>query len=89
MRLRLMRLAIALDRAGHIEVAQAGVFEPMAEVHPAEHLFDQQLAFAVRIGGLELRVFKDRGGLRLAVAGGGRTEDQPVVPGRQHCFQQR
>ena len=87
-RLRLMRLAVAFDRACHVEVAQTRIFKPVAEVHPPQHLFDQQLAFAIRIGGLQLCVFKDRRGLGLAIAGGSRAEDQPVMSGRQHCFEQ-
>src|SRR6266566_6075253 len=68
MGLRFMRLAVALDRARHIKVAEARIFETMAKIHPSEHLFHQQLALAIGIGGLELRVFEDRRGLRLAVA---------------------
>ncbi len=89
MRFRLVRLTIALNRACHVEVAQAGVFQPMAEIHPSKHVFDEQLAFSVRIRGLEFRVFENRGGLRFAVDCGRRTEDEPIVPGCKHRFQQR
>src|SRR5438552_7858843 len=61
MRVRLVRLAVAFDSARHIEVAKARIFESMTQIHPAKHLFDQEPALAVRIGGLELSVFKDRG----------------------------
>src|SRR5437763_13269703 len=74
MRLRLMRLAVAFDSTRHIEVAKARIFESMTKIHPAKHLFDQELDLAVSIGGLELCVINDRGCFGLPVARGSRTE---------------
>src|ERR1017187_5341190 len=84
-----MRLAIALDRAGDVEIPQAGVAEAVDAVEPAQNLLDQQLALAIRVGGLELCSLQNGSADRLAIAGRGRTEHQPIVPSSQHGLQQR
>ena len=50
MRLGLVRLAIAFDRAGHVEVAQARIAKAVDAVQPGQHLLHQQLALAIGIG---------------------------------------
>src|SRR5271156_3150056 len=87
-RLGLVGFAVAFDRAGHVEVAKACILEAVNLIHPPEHVLDQELAFTIGVGGRELRVFKDGGGLGLAVAGCSRAEDQPFVPGSQHGFKE-
>ena len=88
-RFRFMRFAISFDGAGHVEVAQAGVAKPVNAVEPAQHVLHQQLALAVRVGRLKLRIFQDRRTDRLTVARRRRAEHQAVVPGGQHGLQQR
>ncbi len=86
--LRLVGLAVSLDGSGDVEVAETGVAEAMDAIEPGEHLFDQQLALAVGVGGEQPGVFGDGGRFGLAVAGGGGAEDDAVVTGGKHRLEQ-
>ena len=77
----------AFGCAGHIEVAQGGEAEAMNAVKPGEHVFDQQLGFAVSIGGLEAGIFSDGNGFRLAIDGGGGGEDDACGARRRAWLQ--
>ncbi len=78
----------AFGGAGDVEVAQRGVAEAVDLVHPAEHVLDQELGFAVGVGGLEARVFGDGDGFRLAVDGRGGGEDQLAGAAGEHGLEQ-
>src|SRR5947209_1087163 len=88
-RLGLVRLAVAFDGAGDVEVAEAGVAQAVDAVDPGEHVFDEELAFAVGVGGQKAGVFGDGSGFWFAVAGGCGTEDDAVVAGGEHGLKQR
>src|ERR1035441_1142972 len=71
------------------EVAQAGIAKPVNAVEPAQHVLHQQLALAVWVGRLKLRILQNRRAHRLAVARRRRAEHQAVGPRGQHGLQQR
>ena len=73
--------------AGNIEIAQTSVTETVYSIHPVEHFFHQQLGFAVGIGGVKSRVFRDRGYVGFAINGGGGRKDKPVQARDNHGFQ--
>src|SRR5437764_9575426 len=49
--LRVMHLAQSFGRTGGVEVAQAGVAQSMNACEPREHALDEQLRFAINVGG--------------------------------------
>ena len=61
---------------GGIEIAQAGVTETVDAMKPVEHALDEQLRFAVSVGGLERIALLDGDVLRVAIQrrGGGKNE---------------
>src|SRR6185437_10409 len=88
MRLGLMGLAASFDGSGDVEVAEAGVAEAVDAVEPFEHMLDQQLGFAIGVGGFEGGVFADGGGFGLAVDGGGGGKDEAVDSRGEHGLKQ-
>ena len=57
-------------------------------VHPAHHVLGEEFGLTVGVGGGEFCVFEDGGGFRLAVTGGGGAEDEAIVAGGLHGFEQ-
>ncbi len=60
----------------------------MDAVEPGKHLFDEELAFAVGVGGLECGVLGDGDEGGFAVDGGGGAEDELLDAGVVHGFEQ-
>jgi hypothetical protein len=74
--------------AGGIEVSKTGVAQTMNTVHPGEHALDQEFRFAIGVGGMKRRIFRNRSGFGIAVEGGGGGENEALDTGTQHRFQQ-
>src|SRR5215469_11995717 len=89
MALTAMRFAAVGSGSRGVEVTQAGIAKSVGALEPGEHLFNEELGFAVGIGGGKLVVFGNRNGLRLSVNGGsgGENEAQNVVA--EHHAQKR
>ena len=87
-RLGVVALAAAAVGAGDVEVAQRDGGQAVGRGLTADHVVDGELAGAVRAGGRGLGGLGDRGGLRLAVGGGGGGEDQGADAGVAHRGEQ-
>jgi hypothetical protein len=79
----------ALGSAGDVEVAQRGVAQTVDAVEPGEHLLDNQLGFAVDVGGVEARGLLNGDRLRLAVYSSRGRKDQAFGSLGQDGFQKR
>src|ERR1700722_6934371 len=77
-RLRLVRLSPAGNRARHVEIAQAGITEAMNTVHPGEHLLHQELRLSVGVGWKKGRILKNRSAHGFAIQRRCRRKYQPV-----------
>ncbi len=74
--------------SGHVEVAQRGIAQAVNAVEPGEHLLDEELGFAIGVGGEKTRILMNRNGFRLSIDGGGGGKDQPPGTMGQHSFKQ-
>ena len=88
MRFGLVIFTVASDCARDVEVAKRGVAKAVCDTHPAHHIFTEQLAFAVGIGGRELRVLDDGGALGFAITGGSGGKDKAIVACDAHGVEQ-
>src|SRR4051812_38768553 len=62
-RFRTMIFALLFGSAGSVEVAQAGVAEPVDLMEPGEHPLNEQFGFAVGIRGMKRIAFFNGGAL--------------------------
>ena len=69
-------LAVLFRRAGGVEVAESGIFEPVDSAVPVQDLLKAELGFAVGVDGQLGSVFPDRNLLGLAEGGGGAGENK-------------
>ena len=69
-------LAVLFRRAGGVEVAESGIFEPVNSAVPVQDLLKAELGFAVGVDGQLGSVFPDRNLLGLAEGGGGAGENK-------------
>ena len=81
-------LTAGFGSAGDVEVAQGGGAQAVNLVKPAEHVFDEELGFAVGVGGTQGGGFGDGDGFRLAVNGGGGAENEAFGSGGENGFEQ-
>jgi len=87
--LGLVGFAAVGERAGYVEVAEGGVAEAVDAVEPAEHVLDEELGFAVGVGGGEVGGLFDGRGFGFAVDGGGGGEDELAGAGGEHGLEER
>ena len=77
-----------LGRPSHVEIAQRGVVQAVNAVEPGEHMFNQQLGFAVSVGGLKARIFLNRHALRFTINRSGGGKDEPARSVGKHSFKE-
>jgi hypothetical protein len=82
------RAVLRFRSAGDIEIAQRGGAKAVSAVEPTEHLLDQELGFAIGVGGAEGGAFRDGNGFRLAVYGGCRAENKTLRSATENGFEQ-
>ena len=81
-------LAAGFGCSGYVEVAQRGRAQAVDPVEPVKDVFDEELGFAVGVGGLEGGCLGDRNCLGLAVNGGGGAEDEAFGAAGEDGFEQ-
>ena len=84
-----MALTVAGNRARDVEISQRNVAQASLAAEPAHHVFGQQFAFAIHIGGPQRIRFQDGCPLRFSIAGSRGGKNQPVMTGFCHALQQR
>src|SRR6185312_4775991 len=88
-RLGFVGFAVSIDRARDVEVAERSVTQAVDAVEPGQHLLDEELGLAIRIGRGKPRGFEDRRGFGLAIDGSGRAEDKVLRATGYKGFEQR
>jgi hypothetical protein len=74
--------------AGYVEIPKRGGAQAVNPVKPAKHVFDEELGFAVGVGGAKGCGFGDRNGFRFAVDGGCGAENNALRAGCEDGFEQ-